>query len=211
MFLFLQQGGWVLWLIIAAGLLAVIVFLERAFHVHRARIKTDDFFQGVRNILRKKNITEALSICEETPGPVASMVRAAVMHHGDGREMIERAMNDAGVIEIARLESRFFVLATIAQVAPLLGLFGTVLGMIEAYLMIQQKAPLVQAGDLAGGIWQALITTAAGLVVAMISYIGYNILVGKVNTIALDMERAFGEILGIFSESGKLLSEEDSK
>ncbi len=211
MFLFLQQGGWVLWLIIGAGLLAAVVFLERAFHVHRARIKTEDFLKGVCNILRRGNTAEALSICEETPGPVACMVRAAVMHQGEGREMIERAMNDSAITEIARLERRFFVLATIAQVAPIMGLFGTVLGMIETYVIIQQKAPLVHAGDLAGGIWQALITTAAGLIVAVISYIGYNILVGKVNTIALDMERAFGEILGFFSGSGKLLSEEGAK
>ncbi len=211
MFTLLQQGGWVLWLIIATGLLASIVFFERAFHVHRARIKTDDFLKGVCNILRRRNINEALSICEETPGPVACMVRAAIMHHDGGREMMESAMNDAAVTEIARLERSFVVLATIAQIAPLLGLFGTVLGMIRTYLIIQQKAPLVHAGDLAGGIWQALITTAAGLIVAILCYVGYNLLVGKVNTIALDMERSFGEMLGFFSGSGALPGEDGGK
>jgi biopolymer transport protein ExbB len=200
MLVFLQEGGWVLWLIIASGLLALTVFAERAFHVHRARIKTDDFIKGICNILRRRNIAEALNICEETPGPVACMARAAIAVHDKGREAMESAMNDAAIIEIARLERRFAVLATVAQIAPLMGLLGTVLGMIDSYIVIQQKAPLVHAGDLASGVWQALITTAAGLIVAMISYAGYNLLVGKVNTIALDMERSFGEILGSFAE-----------
>lgn len=199
MFTLLQQGGWILWAIIVAGVVASVVFLERAFHVHRAKIKTDDFLKGVCNILRRGNIPEALSICEETPGPVARMVRSAIMYRGKDSEMIERAMKDAGLIELSRMERSFAVLATVALTAPLLGLLGTVFGMIQTFLVIQQKAPLVHSGDLAGGMWRALITTAAGLIVAIGSYVGYNLLVGKVNAIALDMERSLGDMMGFFT------------
>ena len=204
----MQQGGWVLWLILSSGILSVVVFLERAFHVHRARIKTDDFLKGICNILRRENIAEAMSICEETPGPVASMVRSAILHYNQGREMIECAMNDTAITEIARMERRFSILATIAQIAPLLGLVGTVLGIIQTYLVIQQKSPLVYSGDIAGGIWLALINTVAGLVVAIFSYVAYNMLVTKTDAIVLDMERAVSEMLGFLTGSGTLIAEE---
>ena len=207
----MQQGGWVLWLILAAGIISVVVFLERAFHVHRAKIKTDDFLKGVCNILRRENIAEAISICEETPGPVATMVRSAILHYKQGREMIERAMNDTAITEIARIERRFNILATIAQIAPLLGLLGTVLGISQTYLVIQQKSPLVYSGDIAGGIWLALINTVAGLVVAIFSYIAYNMLVTKVDAIVLDMERSLSEMLGFFTGSGTLITKESGE
>ncbi len=197
----MQQGQWILWLIILCGVLAVFILLERAFHLHRARIKADDFLKGVCNILRRDNIAEALSICEETPGPVAFMTRAAILRRGSDIQTIERAMTDAALTELSRMERPFAMLATIAQIAPLLGLLGTVWGMIQTFLLMQQKAPLVHAGDLASGIWRALIATAAGLAVAILSYAGYNLLVSKVNRITLDMEQAFGGMLGFFNES----------
>ena len=199
MFTLIQQGGLVMWVILAGGAIALVVFLERFFHVHRAKIKTDDFLKGICNILRRGNINEAVSICDDTPGPAAYIVRAAILHHDRNRAEIAQAIDDAALTEIARMERRFGVLATIAQIAPLMGVLGTVLGMIQTFLAIQQKAPLAQVGDLATGIWQALLTTAAGLVVAMFSYIGYNLLVSKVDVIALDMEWAAGEILAFFT------------
>ena len=211
MFTLMQQGGWVLWLILASGILSVVAFIERAFHVHRAKIKTDDFLKGICNILRRENIAEAMSICEETPGPIASMVRSAILHYKQGREMIERAMNDTAITEIARIERRFNVLATITQIAPLLGLLGTVLGISQTYLVIQQKSPLVYSGDIAGGIWLALINTVAGLVVAIFSYIAYNMLVTKVDAIVVDMERSVSEMLGFLTGSGTLIAEESRK
>lgn len=202
MFTFIQQGGLVMWVILAGGTVALAVFLERFFHVHRAKIKTADFLKGICNILRRGNVNEAVSICDDTPGPAAHIVRAAILHYDQNREVISQAIDDAALTEIARMERRFGILATIAQIAPLMGVLGTVLGMIQTVLTIQQKAPLVQIGDLAAGLWQALLTTAAGLVVAMFSYIGYNLLVSKVDVIALDMEWAAGEILAFFAGFG---------
>lgn len=194
----IQQGGSVMWLILAAGFIALMVFLERMFHVHRAKIKSDDFVRGICNILGHRNIREALGICDETPGPVAQIVRTAIQHRDQNLRLMEQAIDDTAVMEIARLERRFGALVMIAQLAPLMGLFGTVMGLIHTAIMIEQKAPLIQAGDLSGGIWLALIPTAAGLGVAIFSYFGYNLLVIKVEGLVLDMERSVSEIVGFF-------------
>ena len=194
-----MQGGPLLWLIMAGGLAALIIFFERWFHIHRAKIKTDDFLNGIFNILGRHNIAEALTICKETPGPVAYLARTAVMHVNQQPVLIERAIDEAALTEIARLERHFSILATIAHVAPILGLLGTVIGMIQSFIAIQQKSPLAAASDLAGGVWMALITTAAGLFVAVFSYLGYNLLVSKTTAIVLDMERAANEITGFLS------------
>lgn len=205
MMIFMQQGGIIMWLILAFGAVAVVLFLERAFHLHRARIKTDDFIKGICNILRRNNVGEAISICDETPGPVAQIVKVAIRHHDEGREAITHAVDDAAFNEIARMERRFGAIATIAQVAPLLGLLGTVVGMMQTYLILQQKAPLVHAGDVAGGIWLALTATAVGLIVAIFCFVAYNMLVVKVDAIVLDMERMAGEIVDFLTGSGKVL------
>ena len=196
-------GGPFLWVILVAGLAAVAVFLERWFHIHRAKIKTDDFMSGIVNILGRRGAAEAMTICGETPGPVARLVRTAVAHSGRQKAEIQRAVDDAALTEIGRLEKRFGLLATIAHIAPLLGLLGTVAGMIRVFIAIQQKAPLVPAADLAGGVWSALITTAAGLVVGIFAYAGYNILVSKTDGIILDMERSADEIILHLSGAGR--------
>jgi biopolymer transport protein ExbB len=196
MFELINKGGPVMWLILGCSMLAGLIFLERLLHLHRAQINAGDFLKGIYNILRRKNVVEAVSICEETPGPVAYIVRAAVLNYDESRETIARAIKEAGLAEVPRLERNLNMLLTIAQISPLIGLLGTVLGMMQALMTIQQKSPLLHSGDLGGGLWQALISTAAGLAVAIPAYAAYNFLVGRVESIVLDMERASGEILG---------------
>jgi len=199
----LQRGGPVMWLHLAAALGVTVIFLERLFHLHRAQIRSDDFLKGIYNILRRGNVVEAVSICEETPGPVAHVVRAAILQHDEPAGAVRRAVESAGIEELPRLEGRLGLLATIAQIEPLVGLLGTVLGMVEVLVTIQQKAPLVQAGDLAGGLWQALISTAAGLAVAIPAYAAYNFLVSRVESLVLDMEWAAVEIVTFLSGNGE--------
>jgi biopolymer transport protein ExbB len=206
----LRQGGIVMGLILASGLAAFLVFWERVLHLHRARIRSEDFLQGIRNNLSRGNVQEAVAICDETPGPVAYLVKTAILHRSGGKESIRTAMDNAGRSEISRMERRLVVLATVAQTAPLLGLLGTVVGMIRAALVMQQKGPLVQQSDLMGGLLQALVTTAAGLTVAIPCYIAFNFLVGRVEKIVLDMERAASDILG-FLTSGTALNERDGE
>lgn len=191
----MHLGGPVMWIILTCSLLGGIIFLERLLHLHRAQINADEFLRGIYNILRRQNIAEAVSICEETPGPVAYIVRTAVLHKGESREAIAEAVQQAGLAEVPRLERNLNMLLTIAQISPLIGLLGTVLGMIQVLTRIEAAAPLVHAGDLGQGLWQALITTAAGLAVAIPTYTAYNFLVGRVEAVVLDMERASGEIV----------------
>lgn len=204
------QGGLIMWVILGAGLIAAMIFIERLFHLHRAQINAADFLEGIYNVLRRRNVVEAVSICEETPGPVAHIMRAGILQGDAEREEIEQAIEGAGLTEIPRLERHLSMLATLAQMTPLLGLLGTVLGMMESLWVIHQKAPLVYAGDLAGGMWQALITTAVGLAVAIPAYAGYNFLLHRVESIVLDMERSSVDILNFLSKPARPVEVEPS-
>jgi biopolymer transport protein ExbB len=195
----IQKGGPMMWLILAVSIVAAVLFLKKLFDLHRAQIKWVDFLKGIYNILGRRNVVEAVSICEETPGPVASIVRAAVLHHDEDKENIQRAIEEAGLAEIPRLEKNLTMLATLAQITPMMGLLGTVLGMMQVLLAVQEKSPLVHSGDLMGGLWQALISTAASLAVAIPIYAGENLLVGRVESIVLDMERASVDILAFLT------------
>jgi biopolymer transport protein ExbB len=175
--------------------MAGLIFFERLLHLHRAQINAGDFLHGIYNILRRNNIVEAVSICEETPGPVAYLVRSAVLHHDEPRERMVQAVREAGLHEVPRLERNLNMLLTLAQICPFIGLLGTVLGMIDSLVSMELQSPLVHSGDLSQGLWQALITTAAGLAIAIPAYVGYNFLLGRVESVVLDMERAAGEIL----------------
>ena len=183
-----------MWLIAFLGLVAVITFLEKLFHFHRAQINTADFINGIRNALKRGNVVESIALCDETPGPVPAVVKAGIASLDRSREEIREAMEDAARAEIARLERRLVIVATVAQIAPLIGFLGTVLGMIQMFKVIQE-AQLPSPGQLAGGVWQALYTTAGGLIVAVPAYIAYNYLVSRVQNLALDMEKSANEII----------------
>lgn len=206
----LMQGGPLVWVIAIVGLTAGLVFLERVLHLHRARIRSDDFIRGICTNLSHGNIREAVSICEDTPGPVAYIVKTAILNRSSDRDTLREAIANAGRSEISRMERRLVVIATAAQVAPLLGLLGTVAGLIRALLAMQQKGPLVQSSDLAGWVMQALVTTAVGLVVAIPCYGAYNFLVNRVEKIVLDMERSGAEIMAfLVREAGPARQQED--
>ncbi|NLB55822.1 MAG: MotA/TolQ/ExbB proton channel family protein [Lentisphaerae bacterium] len=199
----MEKGGPIMWLVFALFIMGLMVFLERAFHIHRARIKSMDFLKGIRNIVSRDNIAEAISICEDTPGPVACITRAAILQHDKGEAMIEQAITDAGLIEISRIERRFGVISTIATITPLLGLIGTVIGMIRTLRVIEKGYPLLHPGNVAAEIWPALLSTLAGLIVAVLSYAAYNLLVGKMAYLVLDMERAAAEIITFLSQKAE--------
>ncbi len=191
-----------IWVILAASAVALTVFFERLLQYHREQINTAQFLNGVRNVLRKDNAVEALAICDATPGPVARLVKVAILNRDQGREGVREALEDAGAWEVPRLEHKLNLLATIAQIAPLLGLLGTVLGFIRAFKSIQDAGLTAHLGEMSAGIWQALICTAAGLAVSIPCYAGYNYLVGRVNAIILDMEQVSSEILKIVTAPG---------
>ena len=197
---FLSLGGPMIWLILLASAVALVVFFQRVLHYHRAQINSMEFLNGVRNVLKRDNVVEALSICDATPGPVARLVKVAILNRERGRDGVREALEEAGLVEVPPLEDKLNLLATIAQIAPLMGLLGTVLGFIEIFSVLQSKTTLANMQDLSGGVWQALICTAAGLAVAIPCYAAYNYLVSRVNAIVLDMEKAATEIVNIVTE-----------
>ena len=197
---FISQGGFVLWLILIASAMALAVVVERLLHLHRAQINSVEFLNGVRNVLKRDNVVEAISICDATPGPVARLVKTAILNRDHGRERVREAIEEAGLTEVPRLEANLNLLATIAQIAPLLGLLGTVVGFIRIFARMEIAGLHANVGQLSQGIWQALICMAAGLAVAVPCYAAYNYLVSRVNAVVLDMERAATEIVNIVTE-----------
>ena len=192
-----------IWLLFIASSVAVAIVVERILFYHRAQINSMEFLTGIRNVLRRDNVVEALSICDATPGPVARLVKVAILNREKGREGVREAIEDTGLMEVPRLEDKLSLLATIAQLSPLAGLLGTVLGFMKVFAALQQAGAHAHLEQLSGGIWQAMISTAVGLAVAIPSYAAYNYLVNRVNRIVLDMERAATEILNIVTEPGK--------
>ena len=198
--MFLSHGGPMIWLIVAASAVALVVFIERVVHFHRAQINSMEFLDGVRNVLKRDNVVEALSICDATPGPVARLVKVAILSRERGREGVREALEEAGLVEVPPLEDKLNLLATIAQITPLMGLLGTVLGFIRIFSRLEAQGTLAHLEALSGGVWEALICTAAGLAVAIPAYAAYNYLVSRVNAIVLDMERSAAEIVSIVCE-----------
>jgi biopolymer transport protein ExbB len=199
---FLAEGRYVIWLILFLGAVAIVVFIQRFLHYHRVQINSTEFLNGVRNVLRRDNVVEAVSICDATPGPVSRLVKTAILSRDHGRERVREAIEDAGLVEVPRLVEKLSLLATVAQLAPLLGLFGTVLGFIQIFQKMQEAGLQAHLGLLSSGVWQALVCSAAGLAVAIPTHAAYNYLVSRVNSIVLDMERAATEIVNIVTENG---------
>lgn len=196
----IAHGGPVLWLLIVISGVALVTFVERMLHLHRAQINSVEFLSGVRTVLKRANIIEALSICDATPGPVARLVKAAILNRDRSREELREALQEARWVEIPRLEEKLGLLATIAQITPMIGLLGTALGFIDIFGQLESAGAYAQLGLLSKGVWQALISTAAGLAIAAPTYAGYNYLVSRVNDITLDMDRTTAEIIRIVTD-----------
>ena len=198
----LTEGGPVIWLILIAAAVALVTFIERVLYCHRAQINSTEFLNGVRNVLKRDNVVEAISICDATPGPVARLVKTAVLNRDKSRERVREAVEEAGMLEVPLLEERLNLIATIAQIAPLLGLFGTIIGFMDIFEKLQSHGLYAHFEDLSKGVWQSLICAAAGIGVAILAHAGYNYLVSRINKIVLDMERAAGEIVNVVTENG---------
>ena len=199
MIVLFAKGGVLVWLIALCSVVGLAIFFERLLHYHRNSINTPEFLAGITNALRRNSLVEALSICDETPGIVARIVKAAITRYDRSREEIEDAIEEVSLQEVPRLERNLKALATIAHVAPLLGLLGTVVGFISSFRVIAEKGSFVHVADVAAGVWMALLCTAAGLAVAIPAFIAYNYLVSRVNEMVLDAERAATEIVGFLT------------
>ena len=198
----INKGGPMMYLIVLASILAFGVVIERMYTLNKARIDADKFMDGIIGVLKRNKIIEAVEMCNKTPGPVAHIIKAGILKHDRSRPEIKEAVEEAAELEIPRLERHLPILATIAHITPLLGLLGTVTGMIRSFQIIQAKAASmvpVNPGDLAGGIWEALLATVAGLSVAIPTYVAYNYLASRVDGFVYDMEKSAMDLVNLLS------------
>lgn len=189
------QGGPVMWLVLIVGLVALVVFIERALYLHRGQIRSNEFLNGIKNLLQKGRLMEALTVCEETPGPVAAVVKAGLRHADDDEQGMRFAVQEAALTELPLLERRIGTLAAIAQIAPLLGLLGTLLGMIKTFWLFNQSGNYATPAVLAGGMWEALLAAAAGLAIAIPVHLARHFLNGRVRALVHDMEWVGNELM----------------
>ncbi len=200
-----------MWLLLAASFIASTAFLERIFFYRRQEMRVPDFLSGILNLVRRKNYPEALDRCDEAHGPVAQVVHAAIRHHDLPKPELRELLQEVAQLQVPRLEQHLPLLATIGFLSPMIGLLGTVMGMISIFVRLQDKAGTATVADLAGGIWEALITTAAGLAIAIPCYAAYNYLLSRMGRIIRDMERAGIETLHALSEKVSIVEFEDSR
>ena len=200
---FMQKGGPIMWPILLCSVISFAIIIERLIRIRQEQIDTKSFMEQISKTLKRNKIMEALDLCDRTGGPIATILKAGILKHDRPRNEIREAIEDASIHEVPRLERNLPVLSTVAQVAPLLGLLGTVTGLVKAFQVIESKATLlnpVNPGDLAGGIWEALLATTFGLCVAIPTYVAYNYLVSRVDGFVLDMERSATDLMNILGE-----------
>lgn len=210
MFSLMQRGGLLMWPILIGSIVALAIFLERVIHYRRQTLNVGEFLKGICHLVRRRRFPEALDRCEEAHGPVVQVAHAAIRHHRLPRSELRELVQEVAQLQVPRLERHLGLLATVGHVAPLLGLLGTVTGMIQAFAQVQAKAGTVTVADLAGGIWESLITTAAGLAVGIPAYIAYNYLVVRVHGLVHDMERAGIEIVQALGEHAQIIDFEEA-
>ena len=197
------KGGVVMWPILLCSIIGIVVIVERWLVLRRARIDVGQFMMRLRSVLQKGNLHSAISFCSKTDAPLSNIMRKGLAVVPDGHERVREAVENAGKEEAFKLEQRLGMLANIAGIAPLLGFLGTVTGMIAAFRIIEQLSGSATPADLAGGIWEALLTTAFGLIVGIPVYGFYNHFVSRVSRFVFEMESASEEFLELV-RSGKM-------
>ena len=192
------SGGPVFWILLAMGVAAVVVFMERFFELRRAQVDCQDFLKGIVNILDGGNEDEALAMCEDTAVPVANVVATAIRHRSGSVRVLRDAVDSQGRAEIGRLDRRLAALAIIGQIAPLVGLLGTIVGFVRAMMLVNTQE-LVSRADLLGCSMEAMVSAAFGLIVAIPVAVMYGILRVRIDRLVVDLEAAASQIVGYLS------------
>lgn len=197
---FLLKGGFFIWPILLCSVLALFISLERLYYFHRSALNVSNFLTRIRKMILEGKTEEAERFAQGLPGPVARIVGIGIhlgLHRWSAEEK-DKVISRAGSNELRKLEKRLRTLGIIAHISPLLGLLGTVTGMISAFMKIQELGGQVDASVLAGGIWEALITTAAGLSVAIPTMVAYHYFEGRIDEFSVQMKNAVQELSELF-------------
>ncbi|MCS7005014.1 MAG: MotA/TolQ/ExbB proton channel family protein [Cytophagales bacterium] len=189
------QGGWFMHGLLAMLIIAVYVFVERYRYITRARKVPTEMLDKVKMAVEAGDINRALLVCEESQTPMGRILIKGIQHLTQDRESVEKAIENAGKLEVFRLEKNMSTLATISGAGPMLGFLGTVTGMISAFMSIAQQEGAVSPKMLSGGIYEAMLTTVGGLIVGIIAYISYNYLTRLISEVVYYMELSAIEFL----------------
>lgn len=202
--MFNSDTNWniILLIIIGCSVVSFTIFIERLMLLHRSEIDTNQFIISMRKCIKDGSLVEAIQICEQTGGTIGAIIKAGVLKHNRGKEQIESAMEIAGLIEMARLEKNAKILSIIAHVTPLIGLLGTVLGFIQAFGQMRLSGLVdISTTHIGEAMEYALVTTAAGLAVAIPSILAYNYIVSRVEGFLLEIQTSSAEIVDLLLES----------
>jgi biopolymer transport protein ExbB len=193
-------GGPLMIPIAISSFVAIYIFVERVITIKKANESPDAFMGKIKELVLKGDISGAKMLCNQHDTPVARMIEKGVARIGSPLKNIEASIENVGKIELFKLEKNLSVLATVAGAAPMMGFLGTVIGMVQAFISIAQEEGSVSPKLLADGIYTAMITTVAGLVVGIIAYLGYNYLVTRVSKVVNKMEYSAIEFVDLLQE-----------
>ncbi len=191
----INEGGPIIYILLGLLIISFALFLERYLYYYKSHIDTHEFLRGIFNIARNNKITEAVAICDSKPYPVSAVVRAVITHFERGESTARHAANEAYMTELPKLRRGLKVLACLGNIAPILGLLGTLLSLMSIFDKISQEGHFVPTTELAGDVKSALLTTALGLIVAMAVHLFSFVLTQKLENIVGDMEKGCEEMI----------------
>ncbi|MDY0101584.1 MAG: MotA/TolQ/ExbB proton channel family protein [Lentimicrobium sp.] len=194
------KGGWIMIPLAIMSVIAIYIFVERYIVINRAAKDEPNFMNNIRDFIHNGRIDSALSLCKNNRSPIARMIEKGINRIGKPLSDINAAIENVGKLEVSKLEKNIAALATIAGSAPMLGFLGTVIGMVKAFYDMSMAGNNIDIALLSGGIYQAMITTVAGLIVGIIGYICYNILVARVEKVVFILEARTTEFIDLLHE-----------
>ncbi len=197
------KGGWVMIPIIFLSLVAVYIFFERWFAIKKAANIDQNFMNRIKDYIMDGKVDAAKTLCQSTDNPVAAMIEKGISRIGRPLNDVNAAIENVGRLEVYKLERGLPTLASVSGGAPMIGFLGTVIGMVQAFHQMSTAGNNINVGELSGGIYTALITTVAGLIVGIIAFFAYNILVAKVDKVINTMEASSTEFIDLLNEPAK--------
>lgn len=205
------KGGIIMWPILLCSIIGLAVVIDRYIVIRKAKINVPAFMVRIRGFIKKKDISGAVSHCMEEKSPIANVVRKGLKKYKLGHERVKESIENAGSQEVSKLEKGLPILASISGIAPLLGFLGTVTGMIAAFMRIEDLQGSANPSDLAGGIWEALITTAFGLIVGIPALALYNYFVSAVKKLVGEIEMVANDVVDIVQDTSSSSTEVDEE
>lgn len=200
---FAIKGGWVMIPIVLLSLIAAYIFIERYYVIKKASREDTNFMNRIKDYIHDGKVESALALCKSTDSPSARMIEKGISRLGRPLQDISTAIETVGKLEISKLEKSFPTLATITGAEPMLGFMGTVIGMIKSFYAMAEAGNNIEVSLLSGGIYTALITTVAGLIVGILGYFAYNTLVVRVERVVFNLEATLTEFMDILNEPSK--------